>query len=126
MHWAKLVILFCCLVEAGWMSFDGSRALLVGDYITPKAGPHAGQIGPWRHVVQRLGVNPRGTPMKAFFAAYGIVWLGLAVGFLRSATWGWAAMATAAAGAIWYLPFGTAFSVVQLVLLLLFRAALRP
>jgi len=36
-------------VEAGWMLFDGSRALIVGDYVTAKSGPYAGQLGPWTY-----------------------------------------------------------------------------
>ena len=33
-------------VEAGWMVFDGTRALVVGDYVTPSSEEHAGEPGP--------------------------------------------------------------------------------
>ncbi|MCL4704453.1 hypothetical protein KJ068_04780 [bacterium] len=41
MRWlvATLVIL-----NAGGMTFEGTRALIVGDYVTPKSGAHAGQL----------------------------------------------------------------------------------
>ncbi len=42
--------------EAGYMAFDGSRALLVGTYITPQSGPFAGQLGPWSSLVANLGI----------------------------------------------------------------------
>ena len=125
MHWTRVAILVLVLIEAGWMAFDGSRALLVGDFITPKTGPSAGQLGPWRHLVVRVGLNPRGTPMKAIFAIYGLTWLTLALGFLRGAAWGWSAMLVAAIGSLWFAPIGTLFSVLQIALLLGFPAQLR-
>ena len=124
MHWTRVAVLSLVLIEAGWMAFDGSRALLVGDFITPKTGPSAGQLGPWRHLVARVGLNPRGTPMKAIFALYGLTWLGLAIGFLRGATWAWSAMLIAAIGALWFVPIGTFFSILQIFLLLGFRGYL--
>ncbi len=125
MHWTRVAIVIFVLIEAGWMAFDGSRALIVGDFITPKTGPRVGQLGPWRHLVQRAGLNPRGTPMKLVFAVYGLTWLALAVGFARGASWGWSAMLFAAIGALWFLPVGTLFSLIQIALLLAFRAHLR-
>ena len=67
MHWTRAAVLLLVLIEAGWMAFDGSRALLVGDFITPKSGASAGQLGPWRHLVVWVGLNPRGTPMNNLF-----------------------------------------------------------
>jgi hypothetical protein len=124
-HWSRVAILFLVLIEAGWMAFDGIRALIVGDFITPKTGSSAGQLGPWRHLVQRVGLNPRGTPMKLVFAVYGLTWLTLGIGFLRGASWGWSAMLFAAIGALWFLPIGTLFSLIQITLLLAFRTHLR-
>lgn len=56
------------LFEAGWMAFDGVRALATGDYVTPSSGPYAGQLGPWSQVVSAVGIPPRSTAMKAIFA----------------------------------------------------------
>jgi len=124
MHWARALILLCTLMEAGWMAFDGSRALVVGDFISPTSGPHAGQLGPWRHLVQRVGLDPHGTPIKVIFAVYGWAWILVGVEFARGASWSWSAMLGAALGALWFLPLGTLFSVVQVALLLLFRQRL--
>jgi hypothetical protein len=62
---------FLALAPGSWMGFDGIRALTVGDYVTPRTGPYAGQLGPWRLVVGAVGLDPRGTPMKLGFVAFG-------------------------------------------------------
>ena len=121
----RIVIVLCVAIEAGWMAFDGTRALIVGDYVTPSSGPRQGQLGPWSRVVSTVGLNPRGTPVKLGIAVYGIAWLLLAAAFARGAAWSWAAMLAAAIGALWYAPVGTVLSLVQIATLLASRARLR-
>lgn len=118
---ARIAVLALTLLEAGWMTFDGARALVMGDYVTPRAGAHAGQLGPWQHVVSAIGIAPRSTAMKLIFITYGLSWLLIAVGFARGTSWGWTAMVVAAVASLWYFPIGTLCSVVQLVLLLWIR-----
>ena len=115
-----IVIALLALIEAGWMLFDGARALIVGDYITPRSGPYAGQLGAWSRVVSAVGIEPRSTLMKSIFAVYGALWLLVIAAFLLGRPWARPAMLTAAAGALWYLPAGTLLSAVQIVLLLVF------
>lgn len=115
-RWTVALLAFAV---AGFMALDGSRALVKGDYVTPKSGEHAGQLGPWADVVSAVGVEPRSTLMKSVFAVYGFGWL-LVIGFFLSGVgWGWRAMLVAAVGALWYLPFGTLLAALQIVLLLL-------
>jgi hypothetical protein len=38
MAWARLAVLALGLVEGAWMTFDGTRALTVGDDVTPSSG----------------------------------------------------------------------------------------
>ena len=109
------------LLEAGWMVFDGTRALVVGDYVTPATGPYAGQLGPWAGVVSAVGLEPRSTAVKLLFVAYGAVGLAVLAGWLRR-TWDERPMLIAAAGTLWYLPIGTALSALQLALLVVVRA----
>jgi hypothetical protein len=116
LHWLIIVV---ALQQAGFMAFDGTRALIVGDYVTPKTGEHAGQLGPWKHVIRAVGIEPRSTLMKSIFAVYGFMWLIIIVCFIFKLHWSWAAMLIAAIGALWYLPFGTLSSVIQIVLLCL-------
>jgi hypothetical protein len=63
----------------GWMTFDGGRALVTGDYITPRTGSHAGQLGPWARLVRIVRIEPRSTLMKTIFVVLGAAWLALAV-----------------------------------------------
>lgn len=121
MSFARIAVLALSLLEAGWMTFDGTRALVVGDYVTPRTGAHAGQLGPWQHAVSAVGIAPRSTTMKLIFAIYGASWLLIGVVFARGSSWGWAAMVVAAAASLWYFPIGTLSSAVQLALLLWIR-----
>ncbi len=119
MHWLRWIVVALALCEAGWMTFDGTRALTVGDYVTPKTGPYAGQLGPWTKIVSAVGIEPRSTFMQSVFAIYGACWLVIIVCFALRLPWAWSAMLVAALGALWYLPLGTLFSVIQVVLLFL-------
>lgn len=112
----KIVILLA-LLQAGWMAFDGTRALIVGDYVTPSSGEYAGQLGPWASLVWIAGIEPRSTLMKTIFVVYGVFWLIVISFFAQKQRWAWIAMLIAAAGSLWYLPFGTVSSMIQIALL---------
>ena len=103
------------------MTFDGTRALIVGDYITPRGGPHVGELGPWHYVVERLGIPPRSTAMKVIFVAFGVSWLVIAAALVLRLPWAPTAALVAAILTLWYLPVGTVSSVIQIALLLLLR-----
>lgn len=119
MHWLGWIVVALAFTVGGWFAFDGGTALITGDYVTPKSGPHAGQLGPWSKVVQAVGIDPRSTLMKVIFLAYGVAWLVLIVCFILQMPWAWWAMLIAAVGALWYLPFGTLLGVIQVILLTL-------
>ena len=119
MHWLGWVVLALALIEGGWLAFDGGRALVVGDYVTPKSGQYAGQLGPWAKVVSAVGIEPRSTMMKSIHLALGLVWLVVMICFALRLPWAWSGMLVCAVLGLWYLPFGTLLSVIQIVLLLL-------
>ncbi len=119
MHWSGWIVVVLALFVAGWFAFEGARALVVGDYITPKSGRYAGQLGTWSKVVSAVGIEPRSTLMKSIFLVSGVVWIGITVCFIFKLHWAWWAMLIAAAGSLWYLPFGTLLGIVQIILLLL-------
>lgn len=117
----RLALLVLACVEGGWMTFDGTRAMVVGDYVTPSSGVYAGQLGPWNRVVQAAGIPPRSAAMKVIFVAYGLAWLTIAAGFASHAAWSSTAMLVAAVATLWYLPLGTAFAIVQVLGILWLR-----
>jgi hypothetical protein len=119
MPWLRWVVLALAFIEGGWLAFDGGRALVVGDYVTPKSGPHAGRLGPWAKLVSALGIAPRSILMKAIHFTLGLVWLAVMLCYAFGLSWAWAGMLVCAVLGLWYLPFGTLLSVVQIVLLLL-------
>lgn len=108
--------LVCLALAPGlFMTFDGVRALVAGDYLTPTTGDHAGQLGPWSSVVSAIGIAPRSTGMKMAFVLFGLAWLTAAVAFLRREPWSRGALAAVAVATLWYLPVGTFVSVLVLV-----------
>ncbi len=111
--WIRWPVAALATVDAGWMVFDGMRALLVGDYVRTEAEG----LGPWADLVSSLGIDPTGTGMKVFFVAFGLSWIAVVVTYLRSPPLGRPAMAVAATVSLWYLVIGTVVSVVILLLL---------
>ena len=119
MTWTKWIVILLIAINAGYMAFDGARALVVGDYITPGSGEYAGQLGPWAKVVEAAGVDPRSTGMKWGFVGYGVLALLACLAFALGLPGSWWGMLIMAALGLWYLPFGTVTGVIAIVLLLL-------
>ena len=119
LHWVGWLVLMLALIEGGWFAFDGGRALLMGDYVTPTSGPYAGQLGPWAEVVSAVGLEPRSTLMKSIHLALGLAWLGVVICFALKLPRAWWGMLLCAVPGLWYLPFGTLLSIFQIALLLL-------
>jgi len=121
MRLLRVAIIVLALGPGLFMTFDGLRALTVGDYLTPTSGPYAGQLGPWAGVVSAVGLTPRSTVMKIIFVVFGLSWVGVTAAFARRARWSVGALAGLAVATLWYLPVGTAVSVLVLVGLVLLR-----
>jgi hypothetical protein len=116
----KWFIIVLAVTEAGWMAFDGMRALVIGDYVTPQSGEYAGQLGPWAKVFSAIGIAPRSTLMKSIFVAYGVAWLAIIAAFARGTARAKQAMLAAAIGSLWYLVIGAATSVLLIILLMIY------
>ena len=118
LHWFGRIAIVLALIEGGWLAFDGGRALVVGDYVTPGSGPRAGQLGAWARVVSTVGIEPRSTVMKCIHLALGLVWLLVTFCFALRLPWAWSGMLLCAVLGLWYLPVGTILSLIQIALLL--------
>ena len=119
MSMVKLLIAGVAFLIGSWLAYDGTRALVMGDYTTAKSGPHAGQLGPWSHVAAALGLDPRGGLMKSIHVGLGAAWLIAMIVFFINPTPGWWALLICAIGSLWYLPVGTFLGIVEICLLLL-------
>ena len=119
----KWVVLILALFQGGWLAFDGTHALVTGDYITPASGPHAGQLGLWSHAVSAVGLEPRSTLVKCIQLFLGIAWLVALVVFIIRPMPGRRFILGCAAGSLWYLPVGTVVNLIIIVLILVLRRA---
>jgi len=99
----------------GWLTFNGSRALIEGDYTTPRAG----QLGPWSNVVSFVGLNPRGALMKSIHVGLGVLWLIGAIAYAIKPDFGWMLLLGLSVCTFWYLPLGTVLALAGFLMLLL-------
>jgi len=113
------IVLGLALFQGGWLAFDGGRALIVGDYVTPGTGPRSGQLGPWSRVVSALGFEPRGTFIKFLHLFLGVSWLVASILLVTRPATGWWLILGCATASLWYLPLGTLMSLVIIALLLI-------
>lgn len=118
----KWLIVIASVINFGYMSFDGSRGLIVGDYLRPESGEHAGQLGQWSNIVEAIGINPESNTMKTIFLVWGIFGLILAVSFAMEVRGSSKYLLVLSAASLWYLLPGTVLSLVQVILLLIIRS----
>jgi O-antigen/teichoic acid export membrane protein len=126
MNWKTWLSLLLITSSASWMLFDGTRALILGDYVTPQTGEFAGQLGPWSNMVQAIGLDPRSIWMKLIFVIHGIATLTIVVCYLLNKPWARRALLAAMLLGLWYLPIGTLVNLIALILLLLTRSKAMP
>ena len=115
-HWTVWLVVALVLLNGGWMAFDGGRALIVGDYVTPQSGKLAGTLGPWGKVVSTVGIHPRSTFMKWTFVVYGLSYLALTAALVLGESRAWWGLVVVALLGLWYVPFGTLINVLVIVL----------
>ena len=121
MDWKNWVIVILVAFTSGWMLFDGTRALILGDYVTLKSGIYSGQLGPWSNLVRAIGIEPRSTFMKSIFVAYGLIALAAVVCFVARTSLSNTFLVIVCILGLWYLPIGTVANLIALILLLLGR-----
>jgi hypothetical protein len=117
-HWTGWVVLTLVVIIGGWMLSDGLHALNSGDFVTPKSGAHAGQLGPWASLLFAVGLDPRSTLIKLVFVGYASAYLAAAITFAARVPGAWWALLVLAILGLWYLPFGTVANLAVIALLL--------
>ena len=114
----KWIVILLAVLNSGYMVFDGTRALITGDYIRPKSGEYAGQLGPWTKAVEKVGLDPMSTLMKSVFVIWGLAGLIIAICYALGVSWAWNGMMVFNICSLWYLFMGTGSSILQIILLL--------
>lgn len=111
-------LIVVALAEGGFMLLDGSRNVLTGTYFG------GGRLGPWSQVVSLAGLDPG--HFGAAFMLLGLAWFLALTGLLMRTRWSWWVGLAVAVFTLWYLPLGTAFSLVWIGLLVWRRPDLVP
>ena len=117
MIWLRIAILILGGILGLWLTFDGTRALVTGEYVTPKTGPYAGQLGHWAKVVRAVGIDPKSTGVNIAHVSIGLGWLVSLGGFAARADWARSALMACSVASLWYLPVGTLIGGVTLAIL---------
>ena len=107
LHW---VIVVMAMSQAAWMVFDGSWALLYGDYVISASETPGVKGAPWAKVLGRAGISPASRLVKVGFVIYGLGWLVVLTAFAGGTDWAWSAMLWLALGSLWYLNVGAVTS----------------
>ena len=117
----RAIIFLLALLNAGYMAFDGGHALIKGDYIRPKDGEYAGQLGPWHKLASAIGIDPMSSLMKSIVLIVGVYGIIAVACFAFSPATGWKLLLVFSILTLWNLMFGTVSSILVIVLLLLWR-----
>lgn len=113
----RWIICALTLLLSGWMFFDGTRAFLLGEYITPANGIYAGQLGPWAALLQSVGLEPHSTWIKFGFVLYGALGIAGVIAYVVRMAWSHRFLLVLSILGLWYLPFGTIIGVLVFILL---------
>ncbi|MCB0698394.1 MAG: hypothetical protein H6551_06525 [Chitinophagales bacterium] len=116
----KWIIIILAVLNFGFMTFDGSRALIIGDYVRPKTGEHAGQLGPWSKVATAVGIDPEGTLMKTIFLLWGALGLILTTCFAMGVAGVEKYLLILNVCTLWYLVPGTISGIIVAILLYIY------
>jgi hypothetical protein len=109
----KILLTILSLLTGGFMLLDGIYVLLNGKYIGPE------KPGPWALLFQRMHVDV--FKLGPLFIISGLGWCIFLFGLWRQEVWAFKAGMFISLLTLWYLPVGTLFSVITLIILLFFR-----
>jgi len=109
----KIAVIILSLLNGGYMLADGIYVLINGKYIGPE------KPGPWANIFQYFNIDV--FKLGPLFILFGLAWLGFVIAFVSNFTWAFAFGIIMCVITLWYLPVGTVFSIIALVLLILLR-----
>jgi hypothetical protein len=109
----KILVTILSLLNGLYMIADGIFVMLKGKYIGPE------KPGPWAEVFYNLDVDV--FKLGPLFIIIGFLWLVWLFGFWTRKTWTYVFGMTVCILTLWYLPVGTIFSLVVLVILVRYR-----
>lgn len=117
LHWLAWVVVALAISNGTWMTFDGTRALATGQYVTPTSGDYKGQLWPWAQLLSKVRIEPLWPAVRFLIALFGIALVSAAVAYSQGQVWAWTALVILSAVGLFYFPFGTAIHSILLIIL---------
>lgn len=105
----KILITILGLLNGGYMLLDGIYVMLKGKYIGPE------KPGPWANLFYKLEINVFN--LGPLFIAFGLMWLFWLYCLWTNQSWAYLFGVITSILTLWYLPVGTSFSVIILLIL---------
>jgi hypothetical protein len=107
----KILISILGILNGGYMLVDGIYVVSTGKYIGPE------RPGPWACLFETLDINV--FTLGPLFIAFGILWLAWLYALWSNKHWARRFGIFISILTLWYLPVGTVFSIIILLVLLL-------
>ena len=105
----KILITILGLLNGGYMLLDGIYVMLKGKYIGPE------KPGPWANLFYKLKIDV--FALGPLFIDFGLVWLFWLYCLWTNQNWTYVFGIVISILTFWYLPVGTIFSVIILLIL---------
>jgi hypothetical protein len=117
----KWIIIILATLNFGYMTYYGSRALMMGSDMQTPIGEYAGNTCSWQDVVSVVGIVPGSTLMNYIFLIWGSLGLIIMVSYAMEVRNAQKALLIINVLSLWYLLPGTIISMLQIVLLFILR-----
>lgn len=109
----KIFITILGFLNGGYMLLGGIYVMLKGKYIGPE------KPGPWTYLFEKLDINV--FKLGPLFIAFGVLWLIWLYGLWTNQSWSSIFGIIVSIITLWYLPVGTIFSLIILLILIFFK-----
>lgn len=112
----KIFVTILAILNGGYMLIDGLYVMLNKKYIGPE------KPGPWANFFYKFDINV--FRLGPVFVVFGILWITWLYAFWTHQSWAFGFGIAVSILTLWYLPVGTFFSIVILLLLIFARKKL--
>jgi len=105
----KILISILGFLNGAYMLLDGIYVMLKGKYIGPE------KPGPWAQLFYKFDIDV--FKLGRLFILFGLLWLTWLYGLWTNQSWAYIFGIVTSILALWYLPVGTIFSIIILLIL---------
>lgn len=112
----KIAISILGLLNSAYMLIDGIFVSIRGKYIGPE------KPGPWAELFYKLNIDV--FKLGWLFIIYGFLWFAWILALWTNRDWAWGYGILLSVMTLWYLPVGTLFSIIIMVVLMIWKQKL--